>query len=76
MNDIDRLIDEKRQLEQEIDTKNTQMYELQLRGQENINFSNYNQYRNRSNSPENMSHSLNQFAAQSNSSLEMVLKEK
>lgn len=63
MNDIDRLIDEKRQLEQEIDTKNTQMYELQLRGQENINFSNYNQYRNRSNSPENMSHSLNQFAA-------------
>lgn len=51
MNDIDRLIDEKRMLEREIDSKNNKISDIQ-RNQENVNISNY--ARNRSASPENL----------------------
>ena len=53
-NDIDRLIDEKRQLEQEIELKNTQIYNMQRdvkKDADNVTVSTYTQLRHRSNSP-------------------------
>ena len=52
MNDIDRLIDEKRQLEAEIEHQHAKIAALQTNStNENINLSNFNNLRKRSNSP-------------------------
>jgi hypothetical protein len=52
MNDMDRLIDEKRQLEAEIEQKHAKIAALQtMSTNENVNLSNFNNLRKRSNSP-------------------------
>ena len=85
MNDIDRLIDEKRQLEQEIEQKSEVIMRLERharesRASENINISNYQGLRKRSNSPSvmtatgNSTVGIQQFATKGNQDL--IIKEK
>ena len=85
MNDIDRLIDEKRQLEQEIEQKSEiiiklERYARESRASENINTNNYQGLRKRSNSPSlmaatgNPATGIQHFAAKGNHDL--ILKEK
>ena len=85
MNDIDRLIDEKRQLEQEIETKSEIIMKMERlaresRCSENVNISNYQGLRKRSNSPSgvnatgNSTAGIQHFATKGNQ--ELILKEK
>jgi len=85
MSDIDRLIDEKRQLEQEIEQKSEtiikmERYARESRASENINTTNYQGLRKRSNSPSlmttqgNSTAGIHHYAAKGN--VDLILKEK